>query len=325
MTSIDELMAPHAGEGPGAALLVARDGVPLVRRAYGMADVERALPVSHATNFRLASISKSFTAAAVLLLAQDRKLRLSDGAIDWLPELARSQRSISIVHFLTHSSGLADYEGFVPPGEMGQLCDADVLDIVASHPAGIFEPGGGYRYNNGGYALLALIVERASGLPFNDFLKRRIFDPCGMHGTIARVAGGPEVVHRAFGHAREGEQWVRRDQDATSAVLGDGGVYSSIDDLLHWDAAWLDDRLLSKRWRLLATTPHVATDQPGTRYGLGWRITGDSIWHSGESTGFRNVLVRFPASRLTVIMLTNRDAFEPHETALTIADLFLGQ
>lgn len=108
---------------------------------------------------------------------------------------------------------------------------------------------------------------------------------------------------------------------ATNPRLG----VTNIDDLLHWDAAWLDDRLLSERWRLLATTPHVATDQPGTRYGLGWRITGDSIWHSGESIGFRNVVVRFPASRLNVIMLTNRDAPEPHETALTIADLFLGQ
>ena len=110
---------------------------------------------------------------------------------------------------------------------------------------------------------------------------------------------------------------------STSAVLGDGGIYSSIEDLAKWDAALYDARLLSDESRRLAFSPHVATDEANVSYGFGWRITGETLWHSGETTGFRNVIVRFPARHLSVIMLTNRDDPEPYETALQIARIFL--
>src|SRR5699024_9679272 len=112
------------------------------------------------------------------------------------------------------------------------------------------------------------------------------------------------------------------DQSPTSAVLGDGGIYSSIDDLARWDAALYDDRLLSDASRRLAFSPAVAPDEPGVDYGMGWRITGDSLWHSGETIGFRNVLVRWPEERLTVIVLTNRNAPKPYPLALEIAALY---
>ncbi len=105
-------------------------------------------------------------------------------------------------------------------------------------------------------------------------------------------------------------------------MLGDGGIYSSIDDLEKWDAAWNDSRLLTDKSRRAALTPQTATDQEGVRYGFGWRVTGATVWHSGETSGFRNVIVRFPARRLTVVLLTNRDAPEPYETALRVAEIF---
>ena len=139
------------------------------------------------------------------------------------------------------------------------------------------------------------------------------------------VAGGHDVPHRDWGYSADGDGWQRTDQSTTSAVLGDGGIYSSIDDLARWDAALYDDRLLSDASRALAFAPHVeVTGEPyEAAYGFGWRITGDTVWHSGETIGFRNVIVRWPAERLTVVLLSNRNDPEPYRTALKIGALFL--
>src|SRR5690606_25795658 len=155
------------------------------------------------------------------------------------------------------------------------------------------------------YALLSLVVERASGMAYPAFLRERIFLPLGMRGTLAYVQGGPAVAQRAFGYCEVDGGWRRTDQSTTSAVLGDGGIYSSIDDLAKWDAALRDDRLLSDASRQLAFTPHVkVTGEPyEAGYGFGWRITGDTLWHSGETIGFRNVIVRWPVRHLTVVLL----------------------
>ena len=183
-------------------------------------------------------------------------------------------------------------------------------------------PGTSYRYSNTGYALLALIVEKASGQRYADFLHARIFEPLGMHDTVAYENGISTVAHRAYGYTEENGAWTRTDQSTTSAVLGDGGVYSSIDDLARWDAALYDDRLLPQATWKQAFTPYTDTDDPTVRYGFGWRITGDTLWHSGETMGFRNVIVREPSKKLTVVVLTNRNDPEPYATAKRIAALY---
>jgi CubicO group peptidase (beta-lactamase class C family) len=292
-----------------------------VRRAWGCADLERRVPATPATNFRLASITKQFTAAAVLLLAEDGRLGFDDAVRGWLPTLPPAARSVTIRQLLTHTAGLVDYEDLIPPSTVRQLSDADVLALLEREDRTHFTPGSSYRYSNGGYALLALVVERAAGRAFADFLRERIFGPLGMAGTAAHREGADEIPRRAYGYSADAQGWRRTDQSLTSAVLGDGGVYSSIDDLAKWDAALYDDRLLSAASRRLAFAPATQTDDPAVAYGLGWRITGDSLWHSGETIGFRNVIVRFPACRLTVVILSNRDAPEPYRTALAIAEL----
>jgi CubicO group peptidase (beta-lactamase class C family) len=118
------------------------------------------------------------------------------------------------------------------------------------------------------------------------------------------------------------QHWTRNDQSLTSAVLGDGGIYSSIDDLAEWDAALYDTRLLREDSLRLAFTPATQTDDPVVRYGFGWRMTGETVWHSGETMGFRNVIVRYPKRHFTVIVLTNRDDPEPYPAALAIAKIF---
>jgi CubicO group peptidase (beta-lactamase class C family) len=315
-------MKRYDGDGPGASLLVIRDGMPLVRRGYGFADMEHRVAASPQTDYRLASVSKQFTATAILLLAQDGRLALDDRARRWLPSLPAAAEMITLRQLLSHQGGLVDYEDVMAADTRVPLRDKDVLALLEKTDHLYFTPGTSYRYSNGGYAMLALIVEKASGMPFQDFLRQRIFRPLGMTSTLAYVAGGPPVPHRAFGYSGEGGHWMRTDQSMTSSVLGDGGVYSSIDDLARWDAALYDDRLLSDASRKAAFTPWTATDDPTVEYGYGWRITGETLWHSGETIGFRNVIVRYPKRHLTVVLLTNRNDPEPYRTALAIGDLF---
>lgn len=372
MADIDARLQPYTGDVPGAALLVLRDGEPVVRRTVGLADVGAGVPVTPATNFRLASVSKQFTAAAVLLLAEDGRLRLDDPVRRWLPALPASADGVTLHHLLSHTSGLHDYEDLMAAEFQGQVRDADVLcllasgqpcapgdatvrdgngesvayaaDAAAKPPASraataaadttaadsgepYFPPGSAYRYSNSAYALLALVVERASGMAYPDFLRERIFAPLGMDHTVAFVDGVNAPANRAFGHSARGDGWARTDQSTTSAVLGDGGIYSSIDDLAKWDAALYDERLLSDASRALAFSPQTTTqtgESDVAAYGYGWRLDGDGLmWHSGETIGFRNVILRWPAQRLTVLMLSNRNDPEPYAAARAIGDAFL--
>ena len=179
-----------------------------------------------------------------------------------------------IRHLLTHTGGLIDYEDFVAD-DAPQVHDPDVLRLLSKQNRTYFEAGSGYRYSNSGYALLALIVEKASGRRFAAFLSERIFTPLGMNASVAFEDGVSTVASPAYGYSAGGDSWTRTDQSSTSAVLGDGGIYSSIDDLAKWDAALYGDRLLRKESRELAFTPATHTDNPSVDYGFGWRMTGE--------------------------------------------------
>ncbi|MFC5581697.1 serine hydrolase domain-containing protein [Rhodanobacter terrae] len=323
--TVDRLMQKYQGNVPGASLLVLKDGKPLIRRGYGLANLEQHEQASPATNYRLASVTKQFTAAAILLLAQDGKLKLDDSIRHWLPSLPANADEVTLRELLSHTGGLIDYEDLIPAGTTRQLDDNDVLRMLSDAPKSYFTPGSAYRYSNSGYVLLGLVVEQASGEGLPAFLQQRIFRPLHMDHTLLYVRGGPGVSHRAYGYSEENGVWKRTDQDLTSATRGDGGIYSSIDDMAKWDAALYDDRLLSDASRKLAFSPHAkVTGEPyEASYGFGWRITGDTLWHSGESIGFRNVIVRWPRQHLTVILLSNRNDPEPYRTVLSIAEPFL--
>jgi CubicO group peptidase (beta-lactamase class C family) len=223
---------------------------------------------------------------------------------------------------LTHTSGLIDYEDLIPQGTSAQVHDADVLQLLETQDHLYFPAGSAYRYSDTGYSLLSLIVAGVSGRDFATFLRERLFRPLNMQNSVAFEEGISSVAHRAYGYSLEQGQWRRTDQSLTSAVLGDGGIYSSIDDLAKWDAALYDSRLLKQGSVQMAFTPATRTDDANVQYGFGWRISGEALWHSGESMGFRNVIIRYPKRRLTVVILTNRNAPEPYAAALSIARLY---
>ena len=184
---------------PGASLAVVRGGKHTIWRSYGLSNLEDRITAAPGTNYRLASVTKQFTAAAILLLAEDAKMSLDDRLKKWLPSLPRTVDSVTIRQLLTHTSGIVDYEDVIPRGTTAQLRDADVLRLLESQDSTYFSPGTAYRYSNSGYALLALIVERASGKTFAAFLRERIFVPLGMLHTVAYEEGISTVPNRAYG------------------------------------------------------------------------------------------------------------------------------
>ena len=320
---IDALLARYDGDVPGASVLAVKDGETVLAKSYGYADLEARVRATPQTNYRLASVTKQFTAASILLLAEDGKLSIDDPVKRWLPSLPAAADAVTIRHLLSHTSGLIDYEDVMPADTKDPLHDADVLRILEGQNRTYFAPGTSYRYSNSGYALLALIVGKASGKDFASFLRERIFLPLGMNDTVAFEDGISTVANRAYGYSEIDGRWQRTDQSLTSAVLGDGGIYSSIEDLAKWNAALDDSRLLIEASRKLAFSPHTTTDEPDVEhYGFGWRLNGGTQWHSGETIGFRNAIVRWPEQKLTVIVLTNRDDPEPYRTVLAIGALF---
>jgi CubicO group peptidase (beta-lactamase class C family) len=327
--AIDSLMARYASPaGPGASVLVVRNGKVVYQKGYGLADVEKGIPVTPETNFRLASLSKQFTATAVMLLIADRKLRYDDSLTALLTDVPAYARGVTVRQLLNHTSGLPDYEDFVPDSQTRQVHDGDVPGLIAQATAMKFAPGTRYDYSNTGYALLALIVERRSGKRYADFLNDRIFKRLGMKGTVALEEGRSVVKHRAYGHRVDSAGTVRRtDQSNTSAVLGDGGIYSSTSDLAKWERALERHTLLSKQSLRQAWTSGALASGDTTGYGFGMFVDRDAgtlrLRHHGQTRGFTNGIVRYPERRVTVIVLTNRSGGAPWDIAQRIAEMYL--
>jgi CubicO group peptidase (beta-lactamase class C family) len=340
---IDAVFAPlKSGNAPGAAVLVVHDGKAAFRRGYGVADLRTLTPIDARTNFRLASFTKQFTAACIMLLARDGKLHYDDHLTDFFPEFPAYGKAIAVRHLLNHTSGLPDYEDLLmkqypdtPPEKIPQILDAGVLRLLEQQSSGNFAPGSRWEYSNSGYAVLAMIVEKVSGKSFGKFLQERIFTPLRMENTVAYEKGKNEVARRAYGHSKEKDGWHETDQSPTSAVLGDGGIYSSLDDLEKWDRELREHTLLSAAEMEPALTPVRPTggpakssEGPSVSYGFGWFLDPyrghRRMSHDGETIGFRTTIQRFPEDRLTIIVLANRVDINPEELALKVADLYLG-
>jgi CubicO group peptidase (beta-lactamase class C family) len=329
VSTVDSLFRDYAGpDSPGASVVVIHDGQVALQRAYGLADLDQRAPATPESSYRLASLTKQFTATAILLLVQDGKLRLDDRVVDVLPGFPPYLREVRIQHLLQHTSGIWDYEDFVPAAQTVQVKDRDVLDLLSRTERTYFPPGTAVRYSNSGYAVLALVVQHVSGMSFARFLHERVFVPSGMPSTVAHEEGVSTVPRRAYGYAVGPQGFIPRDQSNTSAVLGDGGIYTSVVDLVAWDRALDSHGLVSAQTQTLAWTPPTLPDGKASTYGFGWFVDEDGgrkrLSHHGETCGFTNAIVKYPEQRLTVIVLTNRAGGEPWRLAQRIADLWLG-
>ena len=222
---------------------------------------------------------------------------------------------------MQHRSGLLDYEPLVATEPQQQLSDRDVLQLMSQQSSTYFPPGTRYRYSNSGYAVLAMIVEQISGLTFYDFLSQKIFQPSGLDRTLAYVNGVNSIADRAFGYTISNGEIEPSDQSLYSAVLGDGGVYSSLADLTRWHGLDYGSQLISPALRQKTLTPGLGD------YGFGWRIDtyqGHRRYHhSGSTSGFRHYIARFPDDELTIILLTNRAGPDAQPLAERVLKLYL--
>jgi len=319
---VDQLFQDYAGDGmPGASVMVIQNGRPVLTKSYGLANVETGARVESSTNFRLASITKQFTATSILMLVDEGKLSLNDSIRQHFPEFPEFADGITIRNILQHTSGIEDYEPIYGDRFPAQVTDRGVVEIISKTEGTMFAPGSQYSYSNSGYAILAVLVENLSGKTFPEFLQENIFTPLAMSNTVALVGGVTMVPNRSFGYSVADGNVTFSDQSAWSAVLGDGGIYSSVEDLFKWDQALYDNGLISAELRAESWTPGLEN------YGFGFRIDSYNGYkryhHSGSTSGFRNHMQQYPDERLTVIILTNRAEPDVAPLADRVADLYL--
>lgn len=323
---------------PGCAVLVVNHGQTVFKQGFGVTNLDQPMPITSATNFRMASVTKQFTAAAIMLLVKDRKLTYDTHLSDIFPQFPAYAQAISVRNLLNHTGGLLDYEDLwdgqfaeIPATELPQVRDAEIVQLLAKQETTRFPAGTHFAYSNSGYSLLSQIVEKVSGQPFEDFLRTRIFEPLGMTNTLAFINTRNVVPNRSYGYSRKNGQWVFTDQSSTSAVLGDGGVYSSLDDFGKWIGALRTHKLLSADEMKPALTPITvpkfdsASEEPAS-YGFGWFLDPYKghrrMYHTGTTSGFLNAIHYFPDDDLAVVVFCNRTDVKPSERALKVADVF---
>jgi len=349
----DALFSVTSPDAPGLAVLVRQNGKTLFERSYGVRDLRTKARIDAHTNFRLASFTKQFTAMAVMLLVHDGKLRYDETLTEIFPDFPDYGKSITIRNLLNHVSGLPDYEDLMERAEKAsgpiwspekQIQDNEVLELLEKEKSGKFAPGTSWSYSNSGYVVLGLIVAKASGKPYGEFLRERIFAALHMNQTIVYQKGKNEVSNRAFGHSKENDALKETDQSSTSATLGDGGIYSNLEDLAKWDDALRNHTLLSAgemkpaivAVKLQGGSPtywpdeqHGDNETPGkpVSYGFGWFVDPyqgrPRIWHTGSTMGFRTVIERFLNENVTIIILSNRTDLDPEKLSLQVADIVL--
>lgn len=314
---------------PGAAVMVIDHSKIVFQKGYGLANVEKNLPVTDSTNFRLASVTKQFTAMCILMLIERGQLKFETTLKDIFPDFSEYGKNITIKNLLQHTSGLIDYEDLISDTVTVQVKDKDVLSMLMKTDSTYFETGSKHKYSNTGYALLALTVEKISGKPFGEFLNKNIFTPLEMKNTIAFEKNINEVTNRAFGYTIKGNKVQFTDQSITSAVLGDGGIYTSLSDLYKWDQSLYNEKLISKKYLDQSWTEGTTTNGIKFPYGFGWRLetyNGNKVvYHTGSTRGFRNIIYRIPEKEFTIVILTNRDAgseFSTMEFAHKMVNIF---
>ncbi len=303
------LFQNYIGEKPSASFIVIKDGKVQDCQSFGYADLENKVLATCETNYRLASVTKQFTAMGVLILINQGKLNYHTKLTEILPEFPDYGKEIAVKDLLAHRSGLQDYSKLYPKDAQNQLVDKDVLNLLIKQDSLLFPANSEYKYSNSGYAILALIIERISGKTFKDFMDEEIFEKTGMTNSTVYVANLP-IKNRAFGYKFNDTIYENKDQNIWSAIQGDGGVYSSVSDYAHWDRSLYNETLIKTALRNDAFSSwgeNGRTEERG--YGFGWQIdirnNRKYVMHGGSTIGFRNYAVRIPSEKISVVIYTN--------------------
>lgn len=308
---------------PGLSLVVLRDGKIVRSEGYGFANLEHEVAATADTIYQSGSVGKQFTAAGILMLAEDGKLGLDDPLSKHFPDGPPAWKGITVRHLLTHTSGLKDY-GSDEIDFRKDYTEDEYLDVVKRIPIE-FEPGTQWSYSNTGYLLLGILTSRLAGEHWSDFLAERLFEPIGM--TTTRVISERDLVmHRASGYELDGDEVKNQEWVAPSANrCADGALYMSVKDLAAWDAALYAGSFLAPASFEAWWTPVSLANGTTFPYGFGWGIEEQRghrlIEHGGSWQGFRAAIARYVDQGLTVAILSNLAQAEPEIMAHRIAGL----
>ena len=326
---VDRLFAKWTTISPGCTVGASVGGKVVLAKAYGMADLEHDVKNTPDTIFEAGSVSKQFTAAAVLLLAREGKLSLDDPARKYIPELPDYGAPLTIRHMLNHTSGLRDWGSVAGiagwPRTSRAHTHAHVLDILSRQRALNFPSGTRYSYSNSGYNLAAMIVARVSGKPFADFTRERIFQPLGMTRTSWRDDYRHIVKHRAIAYSEEKEGY--RTLMPFENVHGNGGLLTTVGDLLTWNHNFASHVVGDRAFADEQATPGKFNDGRVHQYALGLMVGPykgvRQVAHSGSTAGYQAYLTRYPDQQVSVAVLCNANSAQPTEYARAVADIYL--
>ena len=310
---IDALLAEtFKPDEPGAAVIVVRDGQVLLRKGYGMANLELGVPAAPETVFRLGSLTKQFTAVAILMLVEQGRVSLNDSITKYVLDYPTHGHTITIQHLLAHTSGIPSYPEMPswPGVSRSDLAPNELIALFKDEPL-LFAPGERWSYSDSGYVLLGAVIEKASGMSYAEFVQQRIFTPLGMahssYDTAAQIVPG-----RAAGYSMSEAGIVNAAYLSMTQPYAAGALASSVDDLARWDAALYTNTLLKQRTLRRAFQSATLADGQPTGYGYGWTVGSYAghpiIAHNGDVNGFSTQMMRLPKDKVYIAILTNCDS-----------------
>lgn len=328
-SKVDELFTVYdSDDQPGAAVAVIKNGEIVYQKGFGMADLERSVPITPESAFEIGSISKQFTAMCIMLLENDSKLTLDDNVRKYIPEMPEYERQITLRQLLHHTSGVRDIETLIPLAGMhwfNYYSEEQMLELITRQKGLNFPPGEQFLYSNSGYILLAQIVSRVSGQSLREFAQKRIFGPLGMKHTTFWDQPGQIVPNRALAYATEGENEYRLEM-WNMPFAGPAGIYTTVGDLALWDANFYDNKLGGGAALItkMEAPGLLKTGEP-TQYAAGLSIGTHSglpmIAHDGAWMGYRTAMRRYPEQHLSILILSNTDSVKVSSSE--IANLYL--
>lgn len=320
-TQIDSIYNDHIGEGePGAAVLVSYDGEMVIGKGYGLRDLDKQEPITRSTNMNTASLSKQFTALSILSLVDQGKLSLDDKVYQYFPYPIFE--NITIMQLINHTSGLPEYlVHFRSNWDPGNIVEnQDVMDWLATSPEPHFQPGEKYEYCNTAYLVLALIVEKVSGEEFQVFARENVFKKAGMKNTNYFSLAKPiDIPERALSYEKDSlNRFVTEDGYFMDGVMGDGGVYTNVNDYFQYDLALRDKSILSENTHDLIFKPSAkvetfvpnAIEESGgdeAHTAMGWFVSDTTAVHTGGWYGTQTYVKRYLDRPLTIAILMNRN------------------
>ena len=340
---VDALFARwNKSRTPGAVVIVIQRGKVLLKKGYGLADLETKRRITPDTAFRLASLTKQFTAMAVMILEDRGQLKYGDPLSKFFPEFPPYAQTVTVRHLLNHTAGFPESDDLWPqdarvdhdwprssktkPNSF-EPTSKETLNLLAQVKELCFTPGAKYQYSNSGYVILGQIVEKVSGQSLGQFFEENIFRQLGMKRSVLDDDTRPKLLNVATSYKRDKGVYKDIDYTPLNRIYGEDNIFTTVEDMYKWDQALYTEQLVKAATFKEGITPGRLNDGRPTEYGFGWwlgKVLGlDAMFHDGSWVGFRTHILRFPSEHFTVVVLANVSELEPEWIAEKISEIYL--